>query len=397
MVRSIKKKARDRTNVLQPANATDPAPIIVATLEYERWLHKRIDVVEPDLQLKYEKMAGSLFVFLRGTFYRWGPLWLEVCPEFVKAPQVLAVGDLHVGNFGTWRDAEGRLIWGVNDFDEAAQMPYAVDLIRLVTSAILAKREKGLAIDDSVAATAVLEGYAESLEAGGDPFILEESHPGLREMAMGAEREPTRFWSKLIKLTRVTPPKPIQQLLQRSLPDKSEEIEFSHRIAGVGSLGRPRYLATARCNGGLVAREAKAWLPSAWGWAKGRPKERDYSVRLLKRAVQQPDPYYAVEDGWVVRRLGPHCGKIKLAQLPKQRDQRLILKVMGSETANLHLGTSDKRTEVLRDLTSRKSDWLLKAAEAMSQATEQDWKSFRSSLFVKVATSMEPSSSFTGE
>ncbi|MGC1180478.1 MAG: DUF2252 family protein [Methyloceanibacter sp.] len=382
MVRSIKKKVRDRSNVLQPATATDPAPIIVATLEYERWLHKRIDVVEPDLQLKHEKMAGSLFVFLRGTFYRWVPLWLEVCPDLAKAPRVLAVGDLHVENFGTWRDNEGRLVWGVNDVDEAAQMPYAVDLIRLVTSAILAKRENGLAIDDSAAATAVLEGYAESLEAGGNPFILEERHPGLREMAMGAEREPTRFWSKLIKLPRVTPPKRTQQLLQRSLPDKAEEIAFSHRIAGVGSLGRPRYVATAHCNGGLVAREAKAWLPSAWGWAKGRPKERAYSVRLLKRAVQQPDPYYAVEDGWVVRRLGPHCGRIELAQFPKQRDQQLILKAMGRETANLHLGTSDKRTEVLRDLTSRKPDWLLKAGQAMSEATEQDWKSFRLSPLV---------------
>jgi len=382
MVRSIKKKVRDRSNVLQPATATDPAPIIVATLEYERWLHKRIDVVEPDLQLKHEKMAGSLFVFLRGTFYRWVPLWLEVCPDLAKAPRVLAVGDLHVENFGTWRDNEGRLVWGVNDVDEAAQMPYAVDLIRLVTSAILAKRENGLAIDDSAAATAVLEGYAESLEAGGNPFILEERHPGLREMAMGAEREPTRFWSKLIKLPRVTPPKRTQQLLQRSLPDKAEEIAFSHRIAGVGSLGRPRYVATAHCNGGLVAREAKAWLPSAWGWAKGRPKERAYSVRLLKRAVQQPDPYYAVEDGWVVRRLGPHCGRIELAQFPKQRDQQLILKARGRETANLHLGTSDKRTEVLRDLTSRKPDWLLKAAQAMSEATEQDWKSFRLSPLV---------------
>jgi len=36
---------------------------------------------------------------------------------------VLAVGDLHVENFGTWRDAEGRLIWGVNDFDEAWRLP----------------------------------------------------------------------------------------------------------------------------------------------------------------------------------------------------------------------------------------------------------------------------------
>src|ERR1039458_5738131 len=35
------------------------------------------------------------------------------------APKVLAVGDLHVGSFGTWRDTEGRLSWGVDDFDES--------------------------------------------------------------------------------------------------------------------------------------------------------------------------------------------------------------------------------------------------------------------------------------
>jgi uncharacterized protein (DUF2252 family) len=181
-------------------------------------------------------------------------------------------------------------------------MPYAIDLVRLVTSAILAKRENGLAIDPRDAATAVLEGYSLSLEAGGNPFILEESHPGLREMATAAERAPTQFWSKLSKLPPATPPKGIQRLLQRWLPDGAKDIAFSCRTAGVGSLGRPRYVATANCKGGLAAREAKAWLPSAWGWATGRPKDRAHSVRLLKRSVRQSDPYYAVDDGWVVRR-----------------------------------------------------------------------------------------------
>jgi hypothetical protein len=129
----------------------------------------------------------------------------------------------------------------------------------------------------------------------------------------------------------------------------------------------------------LVAREAKAWLPSAWGWAKGRPKERANAVRLLKRSVRQPDPYYAVEDGWVVRRVGPHCGRIELAEFPKQRDERLILRDMGRETANLHLATRDQRTKVLRDLNERKPDWLLSAARAMATATKQDWESFRTS------------------
>jgi hypothetical protein len=198
-------------------------------------------------------------------------------------------------------------------------------------------------------------------------------------MALGAERDPTHFWPKLTTLPPVTPPKRVQRLLQHSLPDNAGEIAFSHRTAGVGSLGRPRYVAIAECNGGLVAREAKAWLPSAWGWAQGRLKEHAFSVRLLKQSVRQPDPYSAVKDGWIVRRVGPHCGRIELAEFPKRRDERLILKDMGRETANIHLATWDQRKNVLRDLTERGQDWLLVAAQAMAEATERDWKIFRTS------------------
>jgi hypothetical protein len=361
-----------------PSSAADLAPIIAATIKYEHWLREQVDVVEADLQLKHRQMASSLFAFLRATFYRWGPLWKETCPDLAEAPRVLAVGDLHVENFGTWRDAEGRLVWGVNDFDEVAHMPYAVDLVRLVTSAILAQSENRLAMDTASAATAVLDGYSEFLEAGGKPFILEENHPHLREMALGAERSPVHFWSKLTTLPSAMPPKRIQRLLRKSLSKAAENIAFSHRIAGVGSLGRPRYVATGSSNGGFVAREAKAWLPSAWGWARGRPKDHAYSVRLLKQSVRQPDPYYAVQDGWVVRRLAPHCGRIELAEFPKRRDERLILKDMGRETANLHLSTPDQRVKVLRDLSKRKSDWLIDAALAMTRATKLDWESFKS-------------------
>jgi len=324
-------------------------------------------------------MAASCFAFLRGTFYRWAPLFREVCKDLDAAPKVLAVGDLHVENFGTWRDKEGRLVWGVNDFDEVAQMPYAIDLVRLVTSVILAQRESKLAINASDAATAVLQGYSEYLQSGGKPFILEEAHPNLREMALGAERDPVKFWSKLTSLLVVTPPKRVRRLLDSSLPNGTGPTAYSHRIAGEGSLGRPRYVATGSCHGGLVAREAKAWLPSAWGWVRGKPKQRDYALELLKRSVRQPDPYYTVKDGYVVRRIGPHCGRIELADFPKQRDERLILKDMGRETANLHLATPGQRAKVLRDLAGRKADWLASATQAMAAATTRDWEDFRSS------------------
>lgn len=48
--------------------------------------------------------------------------------------QVLAVGDLHVNSLGSWRDAEGRLCWGVDDFDEAYPLAYTNDLVWVAAS-----------------------------------------------------------------------------------------------------------------------------------------------------------------------------------------------------------------------------------------------------------------------
>src|SRR5207253_4765315 len=106
--------------------------------KYERWLRKHCRVVEADLKKKHERMRESAFVFLRATVCRWAKRVEGIGADLAKTPPVLSVGDLHLENFGTWRDAEGRLVWGVNDFDEAAVIPYAFDLVRLATSARLA-------------------------------------------------------------------------------------------------------------------------------------------------------------------------------------------------------------------------------------------------------------------
>jgi uncharacterized protein (DUF2252 family) len=80
-----------------------------ATQSYENWMRGCTAVIEAHLRLKHKQMRGSPFLFFRGTFYRWAQLWPDVCASLRDAPKVLAVGDLHVGSFGTWRDTEGRL------------------------------------------------------------------------------------------------------------------------------------------------------------------------------------------------------------------------------------------------------------------------------------------------
>ena len=137
---------------------------------------------------------------MRATFYRWMQLWPEVCPGLAKAPAVLAAGDLHVENFGTWRDIEGRLIWGINDLDEAAWMPYTVDLVRLAVSAHVAIEANHLAVAPEDACDAMLRGYTATIATGGGPFVLAEDHAWLRELAHGELRNPANFWGKLDSL-----------------------------------------------------------------------------------------------------------------------------------------------------------------------------------------------------
>src|SRR5436190_135922 len=147
-----------------------------ATKAYEAWLGRQTQLDADDLDYKHAQMARRRdpFPYFRATYYRWLQVWPGACRDLDDAPQVLAVGDLHVENFGTWRDAEGRLAWGVNDFDEAATLPYTNDLVRLATSAHLAIDGDHLAVDGKVACEAILKGYRDGLESGGKPFVIDE-------------------------------------------------------------------------------------------------------------------------------------------------------------------------------------------------------------------------------
>ncbi len=352
--------------------------VVAATKAYEDWMAGHIPVIRRDLDLKHRHMASAAFPFLRATFYRWAQVWTEACPDLAAAPGLLTVGDLHVENFGTWRDAEGRLVWGVNDFDEAARMPYAIDLVRLATSAVMARGAGSLHIAPAVACGSILAGYAAGLAQGGDPFVLEEKHQALRQLAMGAERNPVKFWEKMDRGVAVKPPPPkVRALLAKSLPVGSVTDRIVHRIAGLGSLGRRRYVALAKVDGGRVAREAKELMPSAYRWALGKAEQPIRYDDLVARAVRCRDPHVEAGKGWLLRRLGPHCARIELAEIPKLREERHLLECMGFEVANIHLGTKGAAGAIKQDLKRRKPGWLQGAAETMAEVTLRDWKAWK--------------------
>lgn len=349
-----------------------------ATKAYEGWLGKRTRMIEGDLQVKHQRMSADIFSFMRATFYRWLELWSETCADLAKAPVVLGVGDLHVENFGTWRDQEGRLVWGVNDFDEAFALPYTNDLARLAVSAHLAISANHLALRPADACEAIVKGYVKGLNEGGSPFVLAERHEWLRSIVTGELRDPVKFWEKLNTLGPIKAriPGTAAKALKRALPAGQLRYRLVHRVAGLGSLGRQRFVALAEWNGGQIAREAKALVPSAYVWFRRAQADSSQYDRIVKQAIRCPDPFLEVRKGWIVRRLAPDCSRVELTVLPKGHDEYKLLEAMGQETANVHLGSKRAVRKVKRDLSKRPDGWLHTAAKAMVQATTEDWKSW---------------------
>jgi uncharacterized protein (DUF2252 family) len=69
-----------------------------STAAYEDWLRRQLgrEVVTGDLEAKHARMAESPFAFLRATYWRWAETVREAAPELLDAPDVLAVGDIHL-------------------------------------------------------------------------------------------------------------------------------------------------------------------------------------------------------------------------------------------------------------------------------------------------------------
>jgi hypothetical protein len=385
--------------MLPPCKGEKAVDIFASTQGYEAYLAAELgpEVVGEALVEKRLEMKGGAFPFLRATYWRWAEIVLEIAPELATGPVVLAVGDVHLENFGTWRDAEGRLVWGVNDYDEAAEMPYTLDLLRLMTSGLLAR--SGAAEDAGQVEKALLDGYAAGLVKPG-PAVLDRHLAWLRQVVVVAEGHRQEFWDKLKKKrkkfeARAPGERPVlwpryAAALRAALPVGSGEPRMWYRSAGLGSLGRPRWVAEAKWRGDWVLREAKAIVPSAWMRVH---TDRGRALRCVEIATgryRAPDPWYGVTDGVAVRRLSPNNRKIGTDKplLPEQESEAEVtlgrdvllslpmLEAMGRELASIHLGSGEQGDNILRDMLARPGGWLADAARRAAQAVAAEQTRF---------------------
>jgi uncharacterized protein (DUF2252 family) len=116
---------------------------------------------------KFRKMAADPFAFYRGSacvFYadiaRLDDRWVDD-----RGSRTWIQGDLHAENFGTYLDSDGRLVFDVNDFDEAYLGHWTWDLQRFAASLALLGWRK--ALPDEVIADLIerfARGYLDQVE-----------------------------------------------------------------------------------------------------------------------------------------------------------------------------------------------------------------------------------------
>ena len=265
------------------------------------------------------------------------------------------------------------------------------DLVRLGTSACLALQlgNTDWTLSHQDACCELLHGYAQNLGSGGCCFELGQQIAWLWKIATHPSRTPEEFWAELAEDTQELTGKRSRKLakaaaaaLAQWAPEAREVQPHSlrPRQAGVGSLGRPRFVQLYEGRSGRFLREAKVVVPSAAVFAGlGKPIADAYR-RVLRRAIRVPDPFYTVQDGWVIRRLAFDSNKVELASLDTIDNARTYFRAMGAETANIHLGAKDPAA-VSRHLAAQceaRPNWLHEACAMMATATQRDYEEFQS-------------------
>jgi len=163
------------------------------------------------------------------------------------------------------------------------------------------------------------------------------------------------------------------------LPEPKLPYRVARRSTGVGSLGRPRYVAIADWHGSQIAIEAKAALPSSYVWAAGLSDKKTLYQQALDQARRCPDPDVHEYPQWLLRRLSPDSSPIEVEGLAQHRDQDRLLHAMGWEAANIHLGRRRVGKALLADLRRRREASFRAAVRDMSKAITADWKDWKKS------------------
>ncbi|ARZ70584.1 DUF2252 domain-containing protein [Streptomyces sp. HU2014] len=351
-------------------------------------------------RVKFRKMAASAFAFYRGTaglFYAdlegadSGPYLDE------RTSRVWIHGDLHAENFGTYMDSKGRLIFNVNDFDEAYVGPFTWDLKRFAASVALIGYTKALSdgtITELVRVfAAAYRARIRALASGArdeevPPFTLDTAEGPLLEVLREA-RSLTRFGllgsmteirdfdrrflpdGGSIELDAATRYKILAAFdgYLETLPDTSLTRPDSYRVKdvvgrrgiGIGSAGLPSYNILLEGNSDALENDVVIYMKQAQTPAVSRHitdaavreyfRHEGHRTVISQRALQaHADPWLGWTEiqeggrsyGQLVAEVSPYAVDLDWSDLDDPAEIAAVVADLGRATATMHAAADDQ-------------------------------------------------------
>ncbi len=310
---------------------------------------------------KVARMTASPLALLRGA----APLFYELAvrqPALAVGPpgEGWIVGDAHLENFGVYRvdaftgsetkraSAGEKIVFDLNDFDEAFIGPWHLDVLRLMTSLVLGGREIGadgpraLELCDVLVDAYVGAAFHKKNPTTTPPpvvALLNKVRSRTRKQLLDARTEVVRGARRFVRGVRYEPLEPKLRAkaerafarYARKLPKSNRMpgealtvLDAAFRVAGTGSLGSLRIALLVRGKGGLDG----AWVfdmkaegaPSSACLVRAPRLESAERVCTGMRACLTRPPRMAGTtrlrgDSMLVRWLAPQEDKLDLTKL----------------------------------------------------------------------------------
>jgi uncharacterized protein (DUF2252 family) len=350
---------------------------------------------------KYRTMASDPHAFYRGTaclFYadvtseedpfcddRSGRIWIH--------------GDLHVENFGTYLNSDGRLVFDVNDFDEAYLGRFTWDLQRFAASLALVGWQKALPEDD---VRRLIGRYLRSYLAQVDSYRrsddddyalhLDNTHGPIRDALVEARLrrradlldsltlvgDGTRTFREHVSIRRLGKRERASVLaaFERYLGSIPEDKRFDRDLFydlrdvvgtsgfGIGSAGLPAYNLLVEgfsqaLDNDVVLSMKQANVPALSHFVDSPAVERYFEHEghrtvVSQRALQvHTDPLLGYTDhdgvGYVVSELSPYEVDLDWSVLTEPDQILGVVDLLGRATAKIHCASDEDSDQDLVD------------------------------------------------
>ncbi len=380
---------------------------------------------KPELvRLKYRRMDANLFAFFRGTDHLFAAAWPGLAPVD-PGPSILISGDLHLENFGAYRAEDGDFLFDINDFDEALVGPCSLDLIRCSTSILLAAQVWGLSpIQAMRMVLGYLDRYRRTIveEVNGchiDRVSLADEFGPIEDLlgdcSLGTQarlldhvtrldksgaRSIRRSDGKLPPIGKSKAAAVVEAVegYGRSIgqEDAYKVVDVSARIAGIGSLGMPRYIALVEGDGspdGNRLLDIKATGPSSLigctraeqpaDWTDDARRVVDAQRQLQAKPTAVLDVVRVGADDFRLREMIPEENRASLDRLRRKPSKlRHAVEIAGRVTAwsqirGARVEGEDRSGDLARWASSPALDAVLAAAVRFAERTREDFKAFR--------------------